>query len=85
MYVEFGLSTEDTIRISVCGSGLAELALGPSAAGVSVQLDDEMMRELVTQASTALAEMDRRCDEEASATGTDLSATCASAPGASMQ
>ena len=64
MYVEFGLNTDDAIRISVLGSGLAELALGPSAAGVSVQLDDEMMRELVTKASAALDEMDRRCAQE---------------------
>jgi hypothetical protein len=64
MYVEFGLNTDDAIRVSVFGSGMAELALGPAAAGVSVQLDDEMMRELVTKASTALDEMDRRCAEE---------------------
>jgi hypothetical protein len=67
MYLEFGLTTDDAIRITVFGSGMAELALGPTTAGVSAQLDDEMMRELVDKASTALGEMDRRCAAEEAA------------------
>ncbi|HEV7649679.1 MAG TPA: hypothetical protein VGP26_16155 [Actinophytocola sp.] len=62
MYVEFGLTTDDAVAISVLGSGLAELRFG--AAGVAVQLDDETMRELATRSSAALDEMNRRCAEE---------------------
>jgi hypothetical protein len=57
MYVEFGLSTDDAVAISVLGSGLAELTFG--AVGVAVQLDDEVMRDLATRTRAALDEMDR--------------------------
>lgn len=66
MYVEFGLSTDDdAVAISVLGSGMAELTFG--AAEVSIQLDDEVMRELATRTIAALDEMDRRWAEESAA------------------
>jgi hypothetical protein len=63
MYVEFGLRTDDAVAISVFGSGLAELTFG--AVGVSVQLDDEVLRELADRTRAALDEMDRLADDDA--------------------